>query len=155
MYSAACSLCCWRFRPGMRRLFFRRRALPRLRCSSAAGLAFFGRFSFAPAEYLEQLFDQRIRRCAAGCSTVIALASTLQAAVGGRVLRHEIGYPAPLDNVRDVTRFFLVSPIFCLTSATLSLTGLSALGVVARSDLLLNWLSWWLGDTLGVLLVLR
>jgi len=85
---------------------------------------------------------------------VIALASTFQAAVGGRVLRHAIGYPAPLDNVRDVTRFFLVSPIFCLTSATLSLTGLSALGVVARSDLLLNWLSWWLGDTLGVLLVL-
>jgi integral membrane sensor domain MASE1 len=49
---------------------------------------------------------------------VIAVASTLQAAVGGRGLRHEIGYPAPLDNVRDVTRFFLVSPIFCLTSTT-------------------------------------
>jgi len=85
---------------------------------------------------------------------VIAVASTLQAAVGGRVLRHEIGYPAPLDNVRDVTRFFLVSPIFCLTSATLSLAGLWALGVVAVSDLLMNWFSWWLGDTLGVLLVL-
>src|SRR5215469_12183139 len=85
---------------------------------------------------------------------VIAAASTLQAAAGGRVLRHEIGYPAPLDNVRDVTRFFLVSPVFCLTSATLSLTGLSGLGVVPRSDLLMNWISWWVGDTLGVLLVL-
>jgi integral membrane sensor domain MASE1 len=85
---------------------------------------------------------------------VIAAASTLQAAVAGRALRHEIGYPAPLDNVRDVTRFFFVSPIFCLTSATLSLAGLSALGVVARSDLLMNWVSWWLGDTLGVVLVL-
>jgi signal transduction histidine kinase/CheY-like chemotaxis protein len=85
---------------------------------------------------------------------VIAVASTLQAAVAGRALRHEIGYPAPLDNVRDVTRFFFVSPIFCLTSATLSLAGLTALGVVARSDLLINWVSWWLGDTLGVLLVL-
>jgi len=28
------------------------------------------------------------------------------------------------------------------------------LGVVAPSDLLMNWISWWLGDTLGVLLVL-
>src|SRR5215469_12140618 len=85
---------------------------------------------------------------------VIAAASTLQAAAGGRILRHEIGYPAPLDNARDVTRFFLVSPVFCLTSATLSLAGLSELGVVPRSDLLMNWISWWLGDTLGVLLVL-
>ena len=85
---------------------------------------------------------------------VIAAASTLQAAAGGKVLHHEIGYPAPLDNIRDVTRFFVVSPFFCLTSATLSLTGLSVLGVVAPSDLLMNWISWWLGDTLGVLLVL-
>ena len=43
---------------------------------------------------------------------VIAVASTLQAAVAGRALRHEIGYPAPLDNVRDVTRFFLYRPFF-------------------------------------------
>jgi signal transduction histidine kinase/ActR/RegA family two-component response regulator/sensor domain CHASE-containing protein len=85
---------------------------------------------------------------------VIAAASTLQAAVGGTALRHAIGYPAALDNVRDITRFFLLSPIFCLISSTLSLAGLSALGVVARFDLLLNWVSWWLGDTLGVLLVL-
>src|SRR5438270_10427453 len=86
--------------------------------------------------------------------SVIAAASTLQAAVGGTVLRHAIGYPAPLDNGRDVMRFFLLSPIFCLTSSVLSLAGLSALGVVALSDLLMNWVSWWLGDTLGVLIVL-
>src|ERR1700760_2035696 len=75
----------------------------------------------------------------AAAALVIAAASTLQAAAGGRVLRHEIGYPAPLDNVRDVMRFFLVSPFFCLTSATLSLTGLSALGLVNGADLLMNW----------------
>jgi integral membrane sensor domain MASE1 len=85
---------------------------------------------------------------------VIAAASTLQAAVGGTVLRRAIGYPAPLDNARDVRRFLLLSPVFCLTSATLSLAGLSALGVVELPDLLTNWFSWWIGDTLGVLVAL-
>ena len=85
---------------------------------------------------------------------IIAAASTLQAAGAGAMLRRAIGYPAPLDNGRDITRFLLLSPIGCLTSATLSLAGLSALGVVERPDLVTSWISWWIGDTLGVLVVL-
>jgi signal transduction histidine kinase len=87
-------------------------------------------------------------------ASVIAAASMLQAAVGGIVLRRVIGYPAPLDNIHEVVRFLLLSPVFCLISATLSLAGLSALGLVELPDLLTNWVSWWLGDTLGVLVVL-
>ena len=41
-----------------------------------------------------------------------------------------------------------------LTSATLSLAGLLVLGVVHPPDLSSSWISWWIGDTLGVLLVL-
>ena len=85
---------------------------------------------------------------------IIAVASTLQAAIGGAILRRAIGYPAPLDNGRDISRFLLLSPVGCLTSATLSLAGLSVLGVVARPDLATSWISWWIGDTLGVLVVL-
>ena len=85
---------------------------------------------------------------------VIAAASMGQAAVGGLVLRRGVGYPAPLDNSRDLSLFLLISPLFCLTSATLSLAGLWALGVVHPADLATSWVSWWIGDTLGVLLVL-
>jgi signal transduction histidine kinase/ActR/RegA family two-component response regulator len=85
---------------------------------------------------------------------VIAAASTLQAAIGGTVLRRAVGDPVALDNGRDLQRFLLLSPVFCLTSTTLSLGGLSALGVVTRSDLATSWISWWVGDTLGVLVVL-
>src|SRR6516164_142767 len=86
-------------------------------------------------------------------AVVIAAASMLQAAIGGTVLRRAIGYPAPLDNGRDLSRFLFVSPVFCLTSATLSLGGLSILGVVQPADLAPSWASWWIGDTLGVLVV--
>ncbi len=85
---------------------------------------------------------------------VIAAGSTLQAAVGGRALRRVLGYPTPLDTARDLARFLLVSPICCLTSATLSLTGLVALGDVGLPDLVTSWVAWWSGDTLGVLLML-
>jgi signal transduction histidine kinase/CheY-like chemotaxis protein/integral membrane sensor domain MASE1 len=87
-------------------------------------------------------------------AAVIASASALQAAIGGTVLQRAIGYPAPLDNERDLWRFLILSPVCCLTSATLSLGGLLTLGAVPLSDLVTNWVSWWIGDTLGVLVVL-
>ena len=85
---------------------------------------------------------------------VIAVASTVQAALGGAVLRRVIGYPAALDNPRDLLRLLVLSPLFCLTSATLSLSAMWALGAVRSSDLPTNWMTWWAGDTLGVLVAL-
>jgi integral membrane sensor domain MASE1 len=67
------------------------------------------------------------------------------------VLRRAVGYPTALDNGRDLSRFLLLSPVYCLTSATLLLSGLWTIGVVPWSDLLTSWVSWWIGDTLGVL----
>ena len=84
----------------------------------------------------------------------IAVASTIQAGITGWVLRRAIDYPAPLDNSGDLRRFVLLSPVCCLVSATLALSGLWALGVVKAPDLLTSWISWWIGDTLGVVLVL-
>jgi integral membrane sensor domain MASE1 len=87
-------------------------------------------------------------------AVAIALASMLQAAAGGTVLRRAIGYPASLDNPRDLLLFLVLSPIFCLTSGTLSLSGMWALDAVQPNDLLINWTTWWVGDTLGVLVAL-
>jgi len=85
---------------------------------------------------------------------LIAAASTLQAGLGGFALRRFIGYPTALDNGRDLARFFASAPILCLVSATLSLGGMAALGAVAVSEIGASWLTWWIGDTLGVLLFL-
>jgi signal transduction histidine kinase/CheY-like chemotaxis protein/sensor domain CHASE-containing protein len=98
--------------------------------------------------------NQQVDETGCTAAVVIAAASMGQAAVGGFALRRAIGYPAPLDNSRDLSLFLLLSPLFCLTSATLSLAGLSTLGVVHLTDLATSWISWWIGDTLGVLLVL-
>jgi PAS domain S-box-containing protein len=90
---------------------------------------------------------------AAAVAAVIALASALQAALAGWVLRRLLGYPAALDHWRDLARFLLLTPVLCLTSASLSLAGMWALGAVEPGDLPTSWLTWWIGDTLGVLVV--
>lgn len=87
-------------------------------------------------------------------AAIIASASMLQAAAAGVLLRRVIGYPAAFDNPRDLLFYLLLSPCFCLTSATVSIVGMWILGVLRSSDLAINWLSWWVGDTLGVLVAL-
>ncbi|WP_227470296.1 EAL domain-containing protein [Massilia sp. YMA4] len=57
-----------------------------------------------------------------------------------------------IDSGRDVLRFLLLAPVLALTSSTLSLCGLALLGVLPGGDLGPNWLAWWVGDTLGMLL---
>ena len=83
----------------------------------------------------------------------IAAASALQAAVVGTALRRAIGYPMALDTGQDLLRFLALPPVCCVTSATLSVAGLWALGSVSEAALLPNWVTWWVGDTLGVLVV--
>ena len=91
---------------------------------------------------------------AVGAATIIAVASTVQSAIGGWSLRRLIGYPAPLDSGGDLARFFIVSPALCVISATLALSGLAAMGAIPGAALGQSWFTWWIGDTLGVLFFL-
>ncbi len=83
-------------------------------------------------------------------AAIIAIASMLQAALGGWGLRRLIGFPAALNNARDLLRFLLLAPVICVTSASLSVSGLLALGIIDTGSVAANWTSWWVGDTLGV-----
>ena len=85
---------------------------------------------------------------------LIAAASTVQAAVGGSMLRGSVGYPTRLDNSRDLIAYALRAPLICLISSSISVLGLIALGVLPLATSGANWLSWWLGDTTGVLVML-
>ena len=68
-------------------------------------------------------------------------------------MRRLVGKTSAFDNPHDVFLFLLLTPIICVTSASLSLGGLWSLGLVPFVDLPINWLTWWVGDTLGVLVV--
>lgn len=98
--------------------------------------------------------NQQINATALAVAGIIAFASLLQAAAGGWLLRKAIGYPTPLDNGVEVLRFLLLSPLICLISASISSGGLLGLGIFDAESFVTNWVAWWGGDTLGVLVML-
>ncbi|WP_283744886.1 diguanylate cyclase [Sideroxydans sp. CL21] len=98
--------------------------------------------------------NQQINTIGFAAAIAIAVASTLQAGIGDWMLRRVIGYPAALDHGSEILRFILLSPVLCLTSATLSAGSLWLLGSINAANFGSNWTSWWIGDTLGVVVML-
>ena len=84
---------------------------------------------------------------------LIALASTLQAAIGGIVLRRMLGWPVPMDHEKSLFQFAFLTPLICLISATCSIFGLKWLGLISEEAVVSSWANWWIGDALGLLVM--
>jgi PAS domain S-box-containing protein len=110
--------------------------------------------SFLLNIWISCVHNHRFLPISVSISLAIAAASSLQAGLGGWALRRLIGHPAALDNHRDLLRFFLGVPVLCLVSATVSLGSMAAIGTIGEQDFGKSWLTWWLGDTFGVLVSL-
>ena len=78
------------------------------------------------------------------------LGALLQAWLGAAQFRRRMR-PA-IDSGHDVMVYFLLTPVICLTSATISVPTLFALNAFDEVAQLRLWFAWWAGDTLGVLL---
>ncbi len=85
----------------------------------------------------------------------IAVGSTLQALVGRGLVARFLGLPLRLNTVRDIgVLLALAGPLTCVIAATMGVSTLAALGIVAPEGIAANWLAWWSGDLLGVLVFL-
>ncbi len=84
----------------------------------------------------------------------IAGFSTLQAAAGGWLLKRVLGYPVTFDHLAQLFRLLLISPVICLIGSSLSVTVLYLAGIVPKESFGENWCAWWIGDTLGIVLML-
>jgi len=82
---------------------------------------------------------------------VISLASTLQTAVGIRMAKALCGPEPALDTPPTIVRFVLLCPVLALISASISVPALIGWNIAALDNALFDWWSWWLGDTLGIL----
>jgi diguanylate cyclase (GGDEF)-like protein/PAS domain S-box-containing protein len=81
---------------------------------------------------------------------MVAIGSTLQAWVGGTVLRRCV--KPGLDSGRDIVLFLAIVPVVCLVSASVAISSLYLLHILPSHALLSNWIIWWAGDTIGTLL---
>jgi hypothetical protein len=82
---------------------------------------------------------------------VTTAGSVLQAWLGARWFRRLAR--SALDSARDVGRFLMLAPLTCLVNATMSVSALHWLGLISAAERWPNWVNWWAGDTVGVLLV--
>ena len=82
----------------------------------------------------------------------VGFGSALQALVGARFLKDELGGPDPLSRSRDVVRFAALTPLVCLLSASIGVGALFSMGLLAREVFARAWLTWWIGDLVGALI---
>jgi signal transduction histidine kinase/CheY-like chemotaxis protein len=82
-----------------------------------------------------------------------AIGSVLSAFIGASLIRRIIGFPNSLVEGRSIILFMLLAgPVSCLIPATISITAMHDLGIIALADIPVAWLSYWVGDILGVLI---
>ncbi|MGV7207717.1 CHASE domain-containing protein [Oxalobacteraceae bacterium A2-2] len=86
-------------------------------------------------------------------SLLIAIGNTLEALCGAWLLRHVTNSRQPLGQLQNVYKFALVAMLMCAVSAAIGSTALMLSGLVPPSAYWTVVLTWWVGDTAGVLLV--
>ena len=83
-----------------------------------------------------------------------AIGATLQACLGAALIRRLVGFPTRLDEARDIAIFLVAGgPVACLLNATWSVTALAAQRAISWPAYPFNWLTWWTGDAIGVMVV--
>jgi signal transduction histidine kinase len=89
----------------------------------------------------------------AGVAAGISVGNTLEAVLGATVVARTVGFERGLGTLRSVASLVLASLGSTLVSATVGV-GSMLVGHVIGEDLLAStWLSWWLGDLIGALIV--
>lgn len=85
------------------------------------------------------------------CST-IAMGATLQAIAATWLIRQFIRLPNPLTDAKSISGiFFLAGPLACTISATCGIGALYISGAITPDEALYSWWTWWVGDSIGVL----
>jgi diguanylate cyclase (GGDEF)-like protein/PAS domain S-box-containing protein len=84
------------------------------------------------------------------CSVATAAGATFQAWAGSTVFRRYID-PA-IGSGRDVARFIALAAGITFISSTVALAGHVLAGVLHGDTIVGDWLAWWMGDTIGILL---
>lgn len=85
---------------------------------------------------------------------VPALGAAAMAHLAAWAARRWAGYPGPLDAPRQVVRLlFAVLPMTALLNASVAVPTLVWTGTIPAADAAEQWLNWWLGDALGMVLL--
>ncbi len=84
---------------------------------------------------------------------VASTAAIGQAALGAWLTNRYVGKNNPLLDDTSILRFLaLAGPVSCVVSALAGVSVLYLQGVIPLENIPAGWLTWWIGDTIGVLI---
>jgi signal transduction histidine kinase/CheY-like chemotaxis protein/integral membrane sensor domain MASE1 len=84
----------------------------------------------------------------------IGAGAAMQALVGSGLIKRCVGWPTPLVREREIVTFFITGgPLSCLVGASWGTASLLVAGVISAPELAFSWLTWWVGDCVGVFIV--
>ena len=83
----------------------------------------------------------------------LGLGATAQAVCGSMLVKRFVRHPLTLSEPRDIVLFFLLGGVLaCLISASVGAVVLTQTGALDARSQASTWITWWTGDTLGVVL---
>lgn len=84
----------------------------------------------------------------------IAAGSTFQVGVGALLIRVALRGDLTLRHERDIVLFLLLGgPLSCLIGASVGVAVLHEANIVPAAEVMHNWFNWWVGDSIGVLVM--
>jgi PAS domain S-box-containing protein len=83
----------------------------------------------------------------------IALGTTLQCLSACWLIKRLVGFPNPLIEERSIFLLLLIGgPLTCMLSASIGVASLYASQLISAAQAPDSWLTWWVGDSIGVLI---
>ncbi len=107
----------------------------------------------APAIFIAAFLINQITAGSIFTSLAIAGGNTLEAAVAGYLIRRWAEGEQVFETPNGVTKFALISFAATAVSATIGVSSLTLAGYAETSSFISVWLTWWLGDLAGALVV--
>lgn len=84
----------------------------------------------------------------------IGTGATLQAFAGAILIKRYVDVESGLVRAKDIVLFMaLGGPLSCLIASTWGVTTLWLFDLVSNNEYPFSWITWWVGDTIGVLLI--
>ncbi len=85
---------------------------------------------------------------------IITLGNTLEPLCGALLLKRQKNFSVELDKVSDVLKLVLIAALgSTIVGASFGTLGLYAGGMIPVADFGLTWLTWWLGNGMGVIVI--
>jgi signal transduction histidine kinase/integral membrane sensor domain MASE1/CheY-like chemotaxis protein len=120
---------------------------------SLAALLVFG-YRFWPAIFVGAFLANLTAAGSIAASLAIAFGNTLESLSGAWLISRFANARNVFDRARDTARFVVLAAVFSsVIAATIGAAALCAIGYAAWPDFGPIWITWWLGDAAGALIV--